>query len=450
MKVRALISALGEGEGPGAGPGALDWVASRTLPEFLRTFRPEGEGFFLVSLGVDGVDEPVLRRIVDALGTGERLLLSAPGASLEQAVLTRRLGAGRLLREPLAEEELLAELSRRRPATDPLPLDPGLRPGGTPRLVGSSAAMAAVVGRIAEVAESAAPILIAGESGTGKELVARAVHNSGPRATAAFVPINCAAIPEHLLESEFFGHERGAFTGAVARKRGRFERAHGGTLFLDEIGDMGLPLQAKILRAIEEGVVDRVGSEDRLRVDVRIIAASNRPLEEMVRAGEFREDLYYRLSVARIELPPLRARLDDLQDLVLHFAAEFAERYGKPLQGVDRALLPRLREHAWPGNVRELRNVVDRAVRESIGGWVRDPDVRLDGDTPGVAPIPRSPGNGYPPTLSLEEVERDHIARVLEFTGGTLSRAASILGIHRNTLRRRLSAHGLTGSEDDA
>ncbi|MEX2529614.1 MAG: sigma-54 dependent transcriptional regulator [Gemmatimonadota bacterium] len=450
MKLWSLIGQEGEGEAPGAAGEGLRWTAFRTLSDFLHSCRLEEDGFFLVSLGIEGVEETVLQRIVDAIGTADRLLLSAPGASLERALLARRLGAGRLLREPLSRDELLEELERREPAAEPIPLDPNLRPGGLTRLVGSSRAMAGVVGRVAEVAASTAPLLIAGESGTGKELVARAVHDSGPRADKPFVAINCAAVPEHLLESEFFGHERGAFTGAVARKRGRFERADGGTLFLDEIGDMGVSLQAKILRALEEGVVDRVGSEGSLHVDVRIVAASNRPLEELVRTGGFREDLYFRLSAARIDLPPLRARLDDLQELVLYFAAEFSERYEKPLEGVDRALLPRLREHPWPGNVRELRNVVDRAVRECTGGWVRNPDIRLEGEAPGVSPVPRGPGNGYPPTLSLEEVERDHIARVLGFTGGALGEAAAILGIHRNTLSRRISAHGLDATEDGA
>ena len=319
-------------------------------------------------------------------------------------------------------------------------------PAGDVELVGSSPALLDVFKAVGRVAESAATVLVTGESGTGKELVARAIHRLSPRAGAPFVAVNCAAIPEDLLESELFGHERGAFTGAIARKLGRFERAHGGTLFLDEIGDMSLVLQAKILRALQEKEIERLGGEERIPVDVRVIAATHRDLGERIAAGDFREDLYYRLAVVRLHLPPLRERTGDVRALVLHFAAHFAREYARPLRWIAVEALERLEAHRWPGNVREMRNVVERAVLAATGDTLLGEHIELDAARPRpsmvAAPLP-----GYTPLLSMAEVEALHLARVLAEVDGHLGHAAEILGMHRNTVSRKAQEYGLRGEE---
>jgi DNA-binding NtrC family response regulator len=286
-------------------------------------------------------------------------------------------------------------------------------------------------------------VLITGESGTGKELVARALHEQGVRSGGPFVAVNCAAIPDTLLEAELFGFEKGAFTGALAASAGRFGRAHGGTLFLDEIGELSVPLQAKILRVLESGEVERLGAASATTVDVRVVAATNQPLRERVREGRFREDLLFRLAVVEVELPPLRRRTGDVLPLALHFARDFSKRYARPLQGLSQPAVSRLLAHAWPGNVRELRNVMDRAVLLARGGVIREGDVRLGADAPRVSP--REPGApaGYPPTLSLRDVEAAHIRSVLRFTGGRMGEAAEILGIHRNTITSKVREYAI-------
>jgi Nif-specific regulatory protein len=303
--------------------------------------------------------------------------------------------------------------------------------------------MMTVVRAIAELGPSQVTVLLTGESGVGKEVVAKALHWASPRRGKPFVAINCAAIPETLLEAEFFGHEKGAFTGALAAKPGRFERATGGTLFLDEVGDMSAILQAKLLRALEEREIERLGGAGPIPVDVRVLAATNQPLEARVASGDFREDLFYRLAVARLRIPPLRERREDLPELVVFFVRRFSQTYGRQVRGVTDDALRVLSSHDWPGNVRELRNVLDRAVMSSHGGWIRSDDLPMGADAPSISSARAGGPTGYPPTTPLEEVERDHIARVLEFTHGALAEAAEILGIHRNTLTRKLDRFGL-------
>jgi DNA-binding NtrC family response regulator len=441
-RLLGLISEAGEGSAEkGARSNRYSWFPCRTRESFLRELRETAPDVVLVSFGVEGVDENFLKTLASAGLKPGSFILSAPDVSLELAVLARRLAAGPLLREPIEGDEIEAELRRRVPVTDPLLLT--REPGGDEDLVGSGPAMARVVRLIAEIGTSSTPVLITGESGTGKELVAQALHRTSERRDRPFIAINCAAVPEPLLESEFFGHERGAFTGAVSRKRGRFERAHGGTLFLDEIGDMSLVLQAKLLRALEEGEIERVGGEEAVKVDVRVLAATNRELELRVRDGSFREDLYYRLAAARVALPPLRERMEDLEDLVIHFTGHFARQYARDIRGLDGEAVRLLKAHRWPGNVRELRNVLDQAVRSSRGGWIRIDDLRIGVSAPRLSSRDDSGPDGYPPTASLEDVERDHILRVLEFTSGTMGEAATILGIHRNTLTRKVERYGL-------
>ena len=301
---------------------------------------------------------------------------------------------------------------------------------------------------IARVAPSTATVLVQGESGTGKEVVARAIHANGPKASGPFVALNCAAIPKSLLESELFGHEKGAFSGAVTRKIGRFELAKGGTLFLDEIADMSLPLQAKILRAVQEREIERVGGGEPIPIDVRLIAASNRELRDAIQQGRFREDLYYRLAVVIVRLPRLSSeRGGDLGLLAAYFARQFAAQYGKEITGFSDRALELLSAHRWVGNVRELRNAIEQAVIVADGGTMlvdHLPD-EIRGHEGSLA------GTMAGELATLAEAEARHIARVLAHTGGQIGAAATILGIHRNTLTRKIREYGLlSGPRRDA
>ena len=309
---------------------------------------------------------------------------------------------------------------------------------GSCQMVSESGAMLPVFRAIAQAAPSTATVLIEGDSGTGKELTARALHLHGPREAGPFVAVNCAAIPENLLESELFGHEKGAFTSAVARRIGRFERANGGTLFLDEIGDMSLALQGKILRAVQEREIERVGGTEPIPIDVRLIAATNQDLKTLMAEGRFREDLYYRLAVVTIKLPSLADRGDDVAILTAYFLREFGERYGKSFSGITDRALELLARHEWEGNVRELRNVIERAVLVAEGDllraehlpeeWRTAAELRLDS----TAPIP-----------NLREVEARHITRVMMHADGQIGEAARLLGVHRNTLARKIREYGV-------
>ena len=415
------------------------------LTELLGRLRREQWEGTLLSLSVESVDEAVARRVGAEPNAGA-LLLSSTSTSLSLAIESQRAGAVAIVREPLRAEDLCARLRELEDegATVPLP-DPS-HGDDTGLLIGESAAMADVFDTLARVAPSASTILITGESGTGKEVLARAIHAASPRAQAPFVPVNCAAIPDQLLESELFGHEKGAFTGATGRRRGRFERADGGTLFLDEIGDMSLVLQAKLLRVLEEGLVEPLGGEAPTRVDVRTLAATNRDLPEAIASGDFREDLYYRLAVVELAIPPLRDREDDIRRLALHFAAHFARKHARPVRAVSRRALGRLGAYSWPGNVRELRNVMDRAVMLCRGDVIKSSSLRLGPAAPSAGPRAAPPDQGYRPTMSLAEAEADHIARVLRSVDGHLTKASEILGIHRNTLARKVSDYGLEHS----
>ena len=300
-------------------------------------------------------------------------------------------------------------------------------------VVGRSEAMLQVYKTAARVAAVDATVLIQGESGTGKELVARAIHSASPRASRPFVPVDCGAIAEGVLESELFGHARGAFTGAQATRRGLFEEATQGTLFLDEIGDVGPNLQARLLRALQEGTIRRVGTNEPISVDVRVVAASNRDLGQAVKDGRFREDLFYRLAVVTIRIPPLRERREDIPLLAEHFAAKHGRAEGATISPAARDLLV---AHDWPGNVRELENVVARALALNPSGVILPADLpdHLRGAHPGL------PAEGLPthdrPTLA--ELERRYAAQVLQETGGNKTRAAEVLGIDRKTLYRLL------------
>ena len=299
--------------------------------------------------------------------------------------------------------------------------------------------MRKVITAIERLAQSSASVVITGESGTGKELVARTIHELSPRRDAAYVPINCAAIPETLMESELFGHERGAFTGADRRKEGCFETANGGTLLLDELTEMKPELQPKLLRVIEEQRLRRVGGTAEIPLDVRVLAASNCDIDQAVRDGKLRSDLYYRLNVFTISLPPLRERIDDLPQLTQMFINHYAAQNKKDVIGVDEECMQALAAHPWPGNVRQLRNVIERALIVCEGRTIRKSDLPDDFRGAGAA-------DGsfikIPLGSTLEDVEKQMITRTIEFTDGNKTRAAEILGVSAKTLYNKLERSG--------
>jgi transcriptional regulator with GAF, ATPase, and Fis domain len=307
------------------------------------------------------------------------------------------------------------------------------------RIVGSSTALAGILGQIDRVATTNATVLVRGESGTGKELVARAIHEASPRRGGPFVCLNCAALSETLLESELFGHEKGAFTGATDRKIGKFEAAHGGTLMLDEIGEMSPAIQAKFLRVLEGHAFERVGGSASVQADVRVVAATNRDLEHAVTAGDFRRDLYFRLKVVEISMPPLRHRPEDIPALAGHFLEQFAVETGRRLRGFTPEALAALQAHRWPGNIRELRNCIERAVVLAADDTLDVPDLALSHlTTPGDTGRGTGGGDRFVPR-TIAEVERRHVLATLEAVGGNKTKAATILGIERSTLDRKLA-----------
>jgi two-component system response regulator HydG len=291
------------------------------------------------------------------------------------------------------------------------------------------------------VAPSDATVLIMGESGTGKEVVANAIHHNSPRAGQPFIKVSCAALPEALLESELFGHERGAFTGAVTRREGRFQLAHRGTIFLDEVGEMNPALQTKLLRVLQEKEFEPVGSARTIKVDIRVIAATNKDLTKEVREGRFREDLYYRLNVVPVTMPPLRERKEDIPPLADHFLAVYREKNRKPLKGISGKALDLLVRYDWPGNIRELENCIERAVimakEEMITPVDFPPQIqKLSGEK-------ETGGFAIPYGISLEAMERELIVKTLAETGGNRTRASEILGINRRTLQNKLKEYGI-------
>ncbi|HXD88977.1 MAG TPA: sigma 54-interacting transcriptional regulator [Urbifossiella sp.] len=310
-------------------------------------------------------------------------------------------------------------------------------------LVGASTALGSVESQVRLVAETKATVLVRGESGVGKELVARAIHDSSPRREQPFICLNCAALTETLLESELFGHEKGAFTGATERMIGKFEAADTGTIFLDEIGEMALSTQAKFLRVLEGHPFERVGGNTPIKVDVRVVAATNRLLEDAVRAGLFRRDLFFRLQVVQIDVPPLRDRLDDVPLIAEHFLKRFVRETGRKIRGFSEEALQKLAGYHWPGNVRELRNVVERAVAlgahpmlEASDIWLSQIDLAMPAAPDGSHTVPYK-------RESLEEVEKRHILETLRHTDWNKSQAAAILGIERSTLDRKIKGYGL-------
>jgi DNA-binding NtrC family response regulator len=378
-----------------------------------------------------------------AQGFAGDVVLMTAYADLETAIDALRAGASDFLLKPFSVAQMLNavkrcfERSSLRRENFVLRRELEQRDDSVEGMVGKSAVIRDVCARIKRIAPTPSTVLIHGESGTGKELAARALHRMSLRSDGPFVPINCAAIAEELIESELFGHVKGAFTGAAAGREGLFYYARGGTLFLDEISELPLPLQAKLLRVLEERRVRPVGSEQEVPVDVRVVAATNRDLVEEVAAGRFRRDLYYRLQVVEVVLPPLRERIEDLPDLVDYFIGQLAARLGVAELAHDEAALARLARYSWPGNVRELKNLVERSL---ILGYFAD-DFAPDEEAVAVSLAPTFPSAADEDSLAA--IERRHILGVLETCKGNKSEAARRLGVSRKTLERKCAVWGV-------
>jgi DNA-binding NtrC family response regulator len=385
----------------------------------------------------------LIRELVASTPPGERpqILMMTAHATVESAIEAMKLGAVDYLQKPFEVEELLVvvrralEVQRLRTQHRYL-INERDEEFGHYGIVGRSKAIEEVISRAEMVARSRSTVLITGETGTGKELVARAIHDRSAQREMPLIKVNCAAIPETLLESELFGHVRGAFTGATSNKKGRFALADGGTIFLDEVGAMAAPLQAKLLRVLQEREFEPLGAERTEKVDVRVIAATNRDLRQLVAEGKFQEDLYYRLNVIPIAIPPLRERREDIPGLVEHFLRKHAGRIGKRIDGIEDAAMAALRAHEWPGNVRELENTIERAVVLSPGPVITAAAVSLLG-----APTPAS----SLPSLSLHQnvdwAERETIRRALDASGGVKKDAAAAMGISQRALSHYLAKH---------
>ena len=425
------------------GAAGLQIIRSRRVDVVLLDVRLPGERGPAVLPRILALDDsipvilmtavPDVRTAVECIKAGAYEYLVKPFDVDEILLLVRQAAQQRVLEREVCY--LREELDRTR---------------GVDALVGRHPAMVRLYETIAQVAQTHATVLITAETGTGKELVARAIHRQSPRRDQPLVAVNLAAIPDTLLESELFGHEKGAFTGAHARKVGRFELAHGGTLFLDEVGSLRVELQAKLLRALQEREIERLGGTRTIPVDVRIIAATNVDLKQRVRVREFREDLYYRLNVVPLSVPPLRQRKEDIGILADHFVKKYSREFKKDVRGLSRGALLALQAYDWPGNVRELENVIERSV-----ALATRPVIRLDGLPLDLAihdGTGRGPGEAAASALTLKEArdrfEQAYILRALERENGNQSRAARSLGVHRNTLLARLAGWGVRRDDD--
>ena len=404
--------------------------------EALPMLAPGEYDMIFTDLKMEGMDGIELLRHIKAVDPQAEVLIFTAYGTIASAVEAMKLGAYDYIGKPFDEEELLLKvaraLERKALVREVQTLRQELH--GQGRIVAASKEMREVLAKIDQVAPTEATVLIEGESGTGKELVARAIHQRSPRSTAPFIPINCSSFPETLLESELFGYEKGAFTGADKGRKGLFEAAHTGTLFLDEIADMALPLQGKLLRALQEGEVRRLGSTQPVRVDVRIVTATNKRVDSLVAQGTLRDDLFYRLNVVRISIPPLRGRPDDIIPLAQHFLEVYRKRAKKEIVGFAPDAAQAMLAHPWPGNVRELENAVERGVI-----LCRSSSITAQALSLGIPLLARGSDRG----ITLKELERRHTLAALERHGGNQAETARELGIGRNTLWRRLKEYGL-------
>ena len=414
---------------------ALEALGERDVGAVITDFRMPG---------MDGTE--LCRRIADRDPDIPVIVITAFG-SLETAVDAIRAGAFDFVTKPVEMDLLAIAVDRalkHRALGERVRLlsEEVERSHRLGELLGESDPMRRLFDQVARVADSEATILLTGESGTGKELVARALHRGSRRRRGPMVPVNCAALPENLLESELFGHAKGAFTGAQAARRGLFVKADGGTLYLDEVGELPLALQPKLLRALEEGRVRPVGSDQEVPFDARLVAATNRDLEELIEQDRFRQDLYYRINVIEVEVPPLRARGNDVLLLAQHFLARFANRSGKEVTGLSEPAAGKLLEYDWPGNVRELKNAMERAVALTSGDRLSVDDLpeQIRRHEPTRVVVAGSDPSDLEP---LETVEKRYILHALKVLGGNRTMAARALGCDRKTLYRKLKAYGV-------
>ncbi len=412
-------------------------------------FEQEQPVVTLTDLRMPGMDGLEVLRTIRRLDPEALVILFTAFATVETAVEAVKEGAFDYIPKPFSADQLQLVIERALTQRRLLDENRRLREQLTEtyrfeNIVGRSRSMAQVFDLIKKVAASEANILILGESGTGKELIARCIHANSPRAARAFVPVDCASLPEHLLESELFGHEKGAFTGAVATRRGLFEEANGGTTFLDEVGDIPLPLQAKLLRVLQERQVRRVGGNRFIDVNVRVISATHQNLAEMVQEGKFREDLYYRLNVIPLPLPPLRERTGDIPILAYYFLRRYVAQSGKEVKGIAPKTLELLEAYPWPGNVRELQNVIERAVVLAEG------EMLSPAELPGNLRLPQKvPTAMVADHLSLknakrhwvEAFEREYLTTLLKKHQGNISQAAKTAGVDRKTIHRLLKRY---------
>jgi two-component system, NtrC family, nitrogen regulation response regulator NtrX len=386
----------------------------------------------------DGNGIDVLRSLRQADDQTPAVMISGHG-TIRDAVDATRSGAFDFLEKPLARDRVLLVVKNALERSDLQRENQRFREmvGDAPRMIGASAVFQQSVQQATQVARSDVSVLLTGESGTGKELLAAHIHRESPFASGPFVKVNCAAIPTELIESELFGHEKGAFTGAAATRRGKFELADGGTIFLDEVGDLHEASQAKLLRILQDGELQRVGSEQPLRVSVRVVSATNRRLDERIAEGKFREDLFYRLSVVPIRVPALRERLQDIGDLVGYFLTEFCARNNFRQREIDAAAVAVLEQYGWPGNVRELRNVVERMAILTPGDRITVESIPLE------IRVPHAPRASAGLQEIRDSAERDRIRQALDQTDWNVSSAARLLGAERTSLHKRIRALGL-------
>ncbi|HOS63101.1 MAG TPA: sigma-54 dependent transcriptional regulator [Myxococcota bacterium] len=407
----------------------------------LEALRADEYGVVLSDLRMPGMDGMDLLKTIKTLKPDTEVVIMTAFGTIEKAVEAMREGAYDFVTKPLKRPLVVRSVRRAQEKAslraENLALRAQLEAVASERnLIGTSAAMRRVLDVISQVAPASTTILIQGESGTGKELVARSIHRQSNRSQGPFVAINCAAIPATLIESELFGHERGAFTGAFSRREGRFKLADGGTLFLDEIADLDPFMQAKLLRVLQEGEYQRLGGSQTLKVDVRVLASTNKPLLEQVKAGAFREDLFYRLNVIAIQMPPLRERMEDVALLAQHFLAKFADKNRKDIRTISRDAMELLMMHDWPGNVRELENTLEHAVVLSRGDTIRAEDLPdlVASDTTAKQYMTIQLGT------PLEDIEQQVIQQTLRFTKGNKRLAAQLLGIATRTVYRKVES----------